>query len=316
MSGSDVRKVSCEDLQMVQSRIWQCLQLYMSREEVVNNLFVHDNIEPSITELVWQKLEDENQEIFQAYFLKLMVKEQILKFNQLLAEHLKLMHQIGPSAIATLPVSNGSHISPILQNSARHTADNSGITPKLEGMHKSVPTNLPNNYSNRSSSFHPRIQTAVNMPLQKVKVDVNASRLTQTSNVVMTQTMNGKMIKPESVYESGPTFNFGAHGNIFESPPALGDASVSSFSSAESNSHPETLFDADTSSFGFLGPISQNFNLTDYTADFSNSSDILESYSRSPFLATDTGNLLDPSGDIERLANSSDGLRYKGFSSD
>ncbi|XP_070016112.1 uncharacterized protein [Nicotiana sylvestris] len=176
MSSGDGRIVTSEDIEMVQNRIEQCLRHYMSQKEVLETLFIQEKIEPGFTELgyviisysivtiiswlaVWLKLEEENQEFFQAYHLKLMVKEQIMEFNRLLAEQVKMTHQL--------------------------------------------PREIP-----------------------------------------------------------------------------------------------------------------QNFGLSDLSADFSNSSDILESYSRTPFLATDTGNLLDPNGDIERLTNVSDSLQYEGFAGD
>ncbi|XP_033516570.1 uncharacterized protein [Nicotiana tomentosiformis] len=159
MSSGDGRIVSSEDIQMVQNRIEQCLRHYMSQKEVLETLFIQDKIEPGFTELVWLKLEEENQEFFQAYHLKLMVKEQIMEFNRLLAEQVKMTHQL--------------------------------------------PREIP-----------------------------------------------------------------------------------------------------------------QNFGLSGLSTDFSNSSDILESYSRTSFLATDTGNLLDPNGDIERLTNASDSLQYEGFAGD
>ncbi|PHT97397.1 hypothetical protein BC332_33666 [Capsicum chinense] len=54
----------------------------------------------------------------------------------------------------------------------------------------------------------------------------------------------------------------------------MGDASVLSFSSVESNTQPlnEPLLDADTTSFGFLGEMPQSFGFSDLTADFTNSS--------------------------------------------
>ncbi|XP_033514866.1 uncharacterized protein [Nicotiana tomentosiformis] len=123
MSSGDGRKVSCEDIQMVQNRIEQCLRQYMSRKEVVNTLFIQDNIEPRFTELVWQKLEEENQDFFQAYYLKLMVKEQIIEFNRLLAEQVKMTQQV-PSAIGSLPMSNGCNISPsIVSSTTPHSSD-------------------------------------------------------------------------------------------------------------------------------------------------------------------------------------------------
>ncbi|KAM3271182.1 hypothetical protein P3S67_029385 [Capsicum chacoense] len=98
----------------------------------------------------------------------------------------------------------------------------------------------------------------------------------------------------------------------------MGDASLSSFSSVESNTQPvnEPLLDADTTSFGFLGEMLQNFGFSELIADSTNSYDILESYSRTPFLAKDTGSLLDSNGGIERLTNESENLRYTNFSGD
>jgi uncharacterized protein (TIGR01589 family) len=46
----------------VQNLIERCLQLYMNQKEVVETLSFNAKIEPSFTELVWQKLEEENRE--------------------------------------------------------------------------------------------------------------------------------------------------------------------------------------------------------------------------------------------------------------
>jgi hypothetical protein len=60
---------------------------------------------------VWQKLEEENREFFKAYYLRLMVKQQINEFNRLLDQQVQLMRQMQPTGVASLPTSNGSHIS-------------------------------------------------------------------------------------------------------------------------------------------------------------------------------------------------------------
>ncbi|XP_009614420.1 uncharacterized protein [Nicotiana tomentosiformis] len=318
MSSGDGRKVSCEDIQMVQNRIEQCLRQYMSRKEVVNTLFIQDNIEPRFTELVWQKLEEENQDFFQAYYLKLMVKEQIIEFNRLLAEQVKMTQQV-PSAIGSLPMSNGCNISPLHQNSTCHPAENVGTAAKPNGMHEPIHADRPNAFSNCSSSVLPCMQTVTEIPAHSRKIDVPPDVfLGQHSNMGMRQTMDGRIIKTEPVYGGNSPFAFGPHSSYLESRAAMGDASVSSFSSVESNTQPltEPLLDADTTSFGFLGEIPQNFGFSDLTADFTNSSDILESYARTPFLATDTDNLLDSNGGIERLTNASENLRYNGFTGD
>lgn len=61
---------------------------------------------------VWQGLEEENQDFFKAYYLKLLVKDQIVEFNRLLSEQVELMHQIGFSEVAPLLTSDGTHVSP------------------------------------------------------------------------------------------------------------------------------------------------------------------------------------------------------------
>ncbi|KAJ7942477.1 hypothetical protein O6P43_034483 [Quillaja saponaria] len=81
---------------------------------------------------------------------------------------------------------------------------------------------------------------------------------------------------------------FGADGNVLEARQTIGDASVASFTDVESNSLSlnEPLLDANSTLFGILGQIPRIFSLSDLTADFSQSSDILESYRRSsPFLS-------------------------------
>ncbi|XP_060174223.1 uncharacterized protein LOC132604640 isoform X3 [Lycium barbarum] len=248
---------------MVQNRIELCLRHYMSRKEAVNTLFIQDKIEPRFTALVWQKLEEENQEFFQAYHLKLMVKEQIMEFNRLLAEQVKMTHE-SPRTIPSLPMNNGYHI---------HGCSQFTRSAVLSCM-----------------------QTTDDISAQSRKIDVARNTLlAQSSNMGMRRTMDGKIIKAEPNYANNSHFTFGAHSSFLESRSALGDPSFPSFTSVQSNSQllNRPLPDAETTSFGFLEEIPQNFGLSDLSTDF-NSSDILESYSRPPFLATDTGNFLHP----------------------
>ncbi|PHT97403.1 Calpain-type cysteine protease DEK1 [Capsicum chinense] len=206
---------------------------------------------------VWQKLEEENQEFFQAYYLKLMVKEQITEFNRLLAEQAKMTQQFS-SAIASLSMSNGCNISPMHQNSTCGATENVGTAGKPNGiMHE-----------------HP-------------------------SNMGLRQTIDGRIIKKEPVYGGNSPLAFGPHGSYLESRSEMGDASVSSFSSVESNT---------------FSVISWHLWILCFSAF--KVLDILESYSRTPFLATDTGSLLDSNGGIERLTNASENLRYTNFSGD
>lgn len=300
MSTGEVKKVSPQDLQLVQNLIERCLQLYMSQKEVVSTLLHQAKIEPSFTELVWQKLEEENQDFFKAYHLRLILKDQIMKFNKLLQTQAELMHQIPPTT-------NGSHV-PLL-----YAPDNTGQTMKLENMHQSgVGAGA---HTNGGTSVHACMQSDVPPNLL----------MTQNSNMgIMNGDGNG-MIKSETGYIETSTFMYNSGNNVLERHhPVMSDVHIPSFIGEVSNQKPMngSNVDPDSSSFGFLGQIPRNFSLSDLTADYNISSDILDSYSRSPYLAADT-DFLNPhgsgdmqQGDSKRLDTISEGLSYEGFGSD
>ncbi|KAK9913019.1 hypothetical protein M0R45_036846 [Rubus argutus] len=319
MSSGSVRRVSRQDIQLVQNLIERCLQLYMNQKEVVDTLLDQAKIEPGFTELVWQKLEEENREFFMAYYLRLMVKQQIIEYNRLLEQQAQLMHQLHSTGVSSIPTSNGSHIPSLHQNSTCYAADSVGPALKTENRHHQVGSCLPNAFPNGGSSLHTSMQNAVKLSAHANRIDVPPNMLSsQSSNMGI----NGGIIKSEVGY-SGSSYMFGADGSILETRPNIGDASVAAFNSVESNSQPlnESLLDSDTSSFGFLGQIPRNFSLSDLTADFSQSSDILESYPRSPFLVTDNENFLDSrdrdhQGDNSRLDTISEGVSCEDFGSE
>ncbi|XVF16993.1 hypothetical protein REPUB_Repub10bG0078800 [Reevesia pubescens] len=312
MSTGPERRVSRQDIQLVQNLIERCLQLYMTQKEVVETLLAQARIEPGFTELVWQKLEEENREFFQAYYLRLMVKQQIMEFNKLLEQQLRLMHQIHPTGVSSISNSNGPHMPQMAQNSSCYASENTGQALKQENMHHPMGSSLPNVFTNGSSSLHAPIE----LPTHASRIDAPPAMLsTQSSSMGLMQGINGKMIKSEAGYSGSSAYMFGAESNVLEARPTIGDAS---FSSVESSTQPldEPLLDPDISSFGFLGP--RTFSLSDLTADFSQSSDILESYSQSPFLPTDNENFLDShgrehQGDNKRLDTISEGLSYEDF---
>ncbi|CAN4118522.1 unnamed protein product [Withania somnifera] len=320
MSEDEVKKISRQDIQLVQNLIERCLQLYMNQEEVVRTLLHQAKIEPGFTELVWQKLEEENQEFFRAYHIRLMVKDQIERFNDLLARQVETMQMFPTESI---PMCNGSQIRQIPPNSTCQPRDHAGSNVKTENVHQTVNANLSHVYTNGASSLQPCMQTAINASAHARRLDASSNMLlAQSSNLGMLQARVG-VIKSEAGYSGNLPFMYGSETNILEAHPGITDPSVSSFSSVESDSQPinETVLDADTSSFGFLGQIPRNFSLSDLTADFSNSSDIMESYSGSAYLATDVNNLLDPQDsrvhqDIKRLDVISEGLRFEDFASD
>ncbi|KAL4353735.1 hypothetical protein GQ457_06G024710 [Hibiscus cannabinus] len=318
MSTGPGRRVSRQDIQLVQNLIERCLQLYMTQREVVDTLLVQAKIEPGFTELVWQKLEEENREFFQAYYLRLMVKQQIMEFNKLLEQQVRLMDQIQSTGVSSISNSNGPQMPLMPQNSSCYALENTGSALKQEGMHHPMGSSLPNVFTNGSSSLHAGIHGHIDLPTNASRIDAQPGMLsTQNSNMGLMQGINGKMIKPEAGYSASSSYMFGAESNVLEARPTIGDTS---FSTVESSTQPmnEPLLDADISSFGFLGQIPRNFSLSDLTADFSQSSDILESYPRSPFLATDNETFLDSrerehQGENRRLDTISEGLSYEGF---
>lgn len=92
--GSEGRKVSTADIQLVQNLIERCLQMYLSQREVVSTLHQQAKIEPGFTQLVWQKLEEQNPDFFRAYFTRLKLKDQINLFNHLLEQQVNVVQRM------------------------------------------------------------------------------------------------------------------------------------------------------------------------------------------------------------------------------
>ncbi|WZZ29701.1 hypothetical protein YC2023_013102 [Brassica napus] len=90
---------------------------------------------------------------------------------------------------------------------------------------------------------------------------------------------------------------YGGERNALGGHSTVRDTTLISTFGNESNNNQqplsETLLDSEAATFGFLGQIPRNFSPSDLTADFSQSSEILESYDKSPFLVPDAENFLD-----------------------
>ncbi|CAO2831628.1 unnamed protein product [Amaranthus hypochondriacus] len=127
MSGGEGRHLSNQDLQMVQDLIEHCLQLYMTRKEAVSFLSRRANVMPSITELLWQRLEEENQEFFEVYHIRLALKEQIQQFNELLKQQAN-MEKIQNTRVAPMPVSNESCEAQFQQNAGCYAIDQTRLS--------------------------------------------------------------------------------------------------------------------------------------------------------------------------------------------
>ncbi|KAG5583499.1 hypothetical protein H5410_054126 [Solanum commersonii] len=283
MSGEQVRKITREDIQLVQNLIERCLQLYMNQKETVDTLLHQAKIQPSFTEFVWQRLEEENHEFFRAYYTRLIVKDQITRFNELLERQAESMRMY---ATESVPVSNGSQIQPVAQNSTSQETEHAEPNVKLANMHPTVNGNLPHVYTNDALSVQSYAQAAMDVSAHARSIDLSPNMLLpQHANLGLMQGPNGGMIN-----SAGYSGNYGGEGILQQARPGVGNSYV------EPSVQPviEDPWGVDTSSFGFLGKIPRNFSFSDLTADFPNTSEILEGYSGSAFLATDTNDFLDP----------------------
>ena len=71
--------------------------------EVVSRL-ADAHIQPNLTLLVWQKLEEQNPSFFYNYYIRLRLKEQIVAFNQLVSK--------GPASPPLLPLDHADTVLP------------------------------------------------------------------------------------------------------------------------------------------------------------------------------------------------------------
>ncbi|MQM18678.1 hypothetical protein Taro_051674 [Colocasia esculenta] len=306
-SNDNNKKVSREDIELVQNLIERCLLMYMNRNEVVRILLNRARIEPGFTTLVWQKLEEENAEFFRAYYIRLKLKKQILLFNNLLEHQYHLMKYPVPPKVAMAPMQNGVHPIPannlpmgypILQQPALAATGQ----PHLDSMR------LPNchvvNGFPAPGSFHPvRVNT------------INGDMMEDNPNDVVPAVPPGNAMSSMSEMAVSPT-SVASSGHFPFTPADISgmgiDSSVldSAFTSDVGTTGDLQLgFDGEGSSKDTLrsgGQLPWTFSLADLTADltslevslwtgFADLGD-LGSYTGSPFLP-ENDIMLDPDQD-------------------
>ncbi|XP_057828147.1 uncharacterized protein LOC131039413 isoform X4 [Cryptomeria japonica] len=104
---------------------------------------------------------------------------------------------------------------------------------------------------------------------------------------------NDLAIQPGPGFSNNARFSYSGVSNSTDTHGTVMDVSVSDFNSNETHQQSGVGFPQDTNTanqkdpLGFLGQIPRNFSLSDLTADFSHTSDILGSYSGCPFLTPD-----------------------------
>ncbi|KAG6486591.1 hypothetical protein ZIOFF_055169 [Zingiber officinale] len=283
MEGGEVRKVSREDIQLivyyafsslllvkfqVQNLIERCLQLYMNQKEVIDTLSIQAKIEPSFTQLVWQKLEEENREFFEAYHVRLIVKNQIMVFNKLLEKQVEMMQTACPSGVSRMPLPNGSNSSSMHQPPLCYIPQHTSTSAQLDGM--ICDGGFPNAIMNGRPSQQEGIYLDNDSSILAESMNPSMSMLSShDSNTAGIRGMHRTLVKSEPNYLNNSEFPFSNDSSILDTHQSIGDASVGSFSSSELTGQPlnDTLLDIDTSTLGF-SHIPRNFSFSDLTDDF------------------------------------------------
>ncbi|XP_056164945.1 uncharacterized protein LOC130137509 [Syzygium oleosum] len=157
--------------------IEKCIQLYMDRDETAHALEIHFRIDSHLTRMVWDKLEESNQEFFQNYYTRLALKRQIGKINELLEQqHLDKNFPLVPAEQQmsmkpqeTAPLAN----SPVSKTSNENEAESSSKLPanpvSFVGSEEVVGSDLliPSGSLTRSSLENAALDTA-HMPISRV----------------------------------------------------------------------------------------------------------------------------------------------------
>lgn len=312
MPGGDIKGISSDDLQQVKNLIERCLQLYMTRKEVVNMLLQDANVMPSITELLWQRLEQENQDFFEVYHIRLALKEQIRQFNELLNQQALLMGKIQSTRVAPMPVSNGSRVAQFQQNAGCYHQTGPSMRP--ERLQPPMAPSLPRPFTNGVPHMQTPAAFDVCTPSRTIDCLSDALNVQNSNSIGLMHGLNGGIVKSESGYPSDPQIFYDGDPNLGEAHGSMEDAS---FNGMEASSQPlnETLLGVN-GSYGQLGHIPKLFSLPDLAY-----SNVLDNYTTSAFMTTETENFLDSRerGDIpeENKVGMTDSYRnYEDFASE
>ncbi|KAL3624399.1 hypothetical protein CASFOL_031067 [Castilleja foliolosa] len=281
VSSNDNRKVSREDIELVQNLIERCLQLYMNRDEVVKTLFNRARIDPAFTTLVWQKLEEENADFFRAYYIRLKLKKQIVLFNNLL-EH--QYHVMKYPKVPLAPMQNGVHSMPVNILPMGYPATGQ---PHINAIGYSQ---VVDGFPAPANFLPPPVNIGNDMAIE-------TSRAGVLPVMPPNSAMSSISVSPTSVSSSGH-FPF----STSEIPGIGVDTSVldTAFTSDVASSvgleiTPDNGAGNSRDLLRSLDQITWNFSLSDLTADLSDLGDLgaLGNYPASPFLPSDSDILLD-----------------------
>ncbi|KAG8067499.1 hypothetical protein GUJ93_ZPchr0005g15586 [Zizania palustris] len=260
-ASNDDKKVSREDIELVQNLIERCLQLYMDRGEVVRTLSTRARIEPGFTTLVWQKLEEENSEFFRAYYIRLKLKKQINLFNQLLEHQYHLMKFPVPQQVPLAQTHNGIRPMPVNNLPMGYPVLQQPGIPAPGGYN-------PIRMSSGNGMMENEVSGTVHTGAMSSEMAVSPSSAMSSNHVAFTPDISGMDVDASAV---NATFGDDlGNGGPLQIGPDGGDSSS-------------------------LGQQIWDFSLSDLSADLTNLGDLaaLENYAGNPFLPSDSDILLD-----------------------
>ncbi|KAK9094195.1 hypothetical protein Scep_025664 [Stephania cephalantha] len=296
-SSNDSRKVSREDIELVQNLIERCLQLYMNKEEVVKTLLNRARIEPGFTTLVWQKLEEENAEFFRAYYIRLKLKKQIILFNYLLEHQYRLMNYPVPTKVPLAPIQNGIHPMPVNNLPMGYPIIHPPPIPATGQPHLDPMGSISNchvvNGVPAPANYHPIRMNSGNDMVMGNSADVPT--VISLSNGM--SSISEMAVSPASVASSGHFPFTPDMSGISVETSALDAAFATDVASAEGlQQGSEVTAENGRDSLMPLASIPWNFSLSDLTAVLSNLADLDEALRTdhgAPFLASDSNPLPD-----------------------
>ncbi|XP_066162940.1 uncharacterized protein [Oryza sativa Japonica Group] len=275
IASNDNRKVSREDIELVQNLIERCLQLYMNKGEVVRTLSTRARIEPGFTTLVWQKLEEENSEFFRAYYIRLKLKRQIILFNHLLQHQYNLMKYPAPPNVPLAPMQNGMHPMPVNNLPMGYPVLQQPMMPApgqphIDSMACGLSSGHVVNGIPAAGGYHPIRMNSGNDAMSS-EMAVSPSSAASSNHAPFTPSEIPGITMDTSALDSTFVSDVENTGQLQLGPDGSSRDSIRS-----------------------LGQL-WNFSLSDLTADLTSLGDLeaLENYAGTPFLASDSDILLD-----------------------
>ncbi|KAG5051960.1 hypothetical protein JHK87_004158 [Glycine soja] len=136
------RHVTCKDVKWVQDLIEHSLKQNMNKDEAIE-LISQVEIEPNFTKLVWQELEEANQEFFKGYYANMAWKHKMFLLNIFLEEQRQVMGLTSSVPLSTFdvlshPNSNRSltaFASPVTFDELHNPVDLSQPSFDFDGLH-------------------------------------------------------------------------------------------------------------------------------------------------------------------------------------